>query len=73
MGGELYGCSFGGDEYRMDLMVVQRRFGFLEASLMRSRLDAANDVVINYICIVFDLEYIFWTKYIFLLNMNIFF
>ena len=31
----------------MDLMVVQRRFGFLEASLMRSRLDAANDEVID--------------------------
>ena len=31
----------------MDLMVVQRRLGFLEASLMRSRLDAANDEVIN--------------------------
>ena len=37
----------GGDECSMDLMVVQRRLGFLEASLMRSRLDAANDVVIN--------------------------
>ena len=30
----------------MDLMVVQRRLGFFEASLMRSRLAAANDVVI---------------------------
>ena len=40
-------CSLGGDECSMDLMVVQRRLGFLEASLMRSRLDAANDIVIN--------------------------
>ena len=45
MGGE--SCSLGGDEFSMDLMVVQRRLGFLEASLTRSRLDAANDVVIN--------------------------
>ena len=45
MGGE--SCSFGGGEWSMDLMVVQRRLGFLEASLMRSRLDAANDEVIN--------------------------
>ena len=39
--------SLGGDECSMDLMVVQRRLGFFEASLMRSRFDAANDVVIN--------------------------
>ena len=47
MGGE--SCSLGGDECSMDLMVVQRRLGFFEASLMRLRLrfDAANDVVIN--------------------------
>ena len=44
---ELKSCSLGGDECSMDLMVVQRRLGFLEASLTRSRLDAANDVVIN--------------------------
>ena len=37
----------GGDECSMDLMVVQRRLGFFEASLMRSRFDAAKDVVIN--------------------------
>ena len=45
MGGE--SCSLGGDECSMDLMGVQRHLGFLEASLMRSRLDAADDVVIN--------------------------
>ena len=45
MGGE--SCSLGGDECSMDLMVVQRCFFFFEASLMRSRLDAANDVVIS--------------------------
>ena len=45
MGGE--SCSLGGDECNMDLMVVQRRLEFFEASLMRSRFDAANDVVIN--------------------------
>ena len=45
MGGE--SCSLGGDECSMDLMVVLRRLGYLEALLMRSRLDAANDVVIN--------------------------
>ena len=38
MGGE--SCSLGGDECSMDLMVVQRRLGFFEASLMRSRLAA---------------------------------
>ena len=37
----------GGDECSMDLMVVQRRLGFFEASLMRSRLAAANDEVIS--------------------------
>ena len=31
----------------MDLMVVQRRLGFFEASFMRSRLAAANDEVIS--------------------------
>ena len=45
MGGE--SCSLGRDECSMDLMVVQRRLRFLEVSLMRSRLDAANDVAIN--------------------------
>ena len=45
MGGE--SCSLGGDECSMDLMVVQRRLRFFEASLMRSRYDAANNVVIN--------------------------
>ena len=45
MGGE--SCSLGGEECGMDLMVVQRQLGFLEASVMRSRLDAANGVVIN--------------------------
>ena len=40
-------CSSEGDECGMDLMVVQKRLEFLEASLIRSRLDAANDVVIN--------------------------
>ena len=37
----------GGDECSMDLMVVQRRLWFFEASLMRSRLAAANDEVIS--------------------------
>ena len=45
MGGE--SCSLGGDECSMDLIVVQRRLGFFEASFMHSRLDAANDVVIS--------------------------
>ena len=45
MGGK--SCSLGGDECSMDVMVVQRHLGFLEASLMRSGLDVANDVVIN--------------------------
>ena len=45
MGGE--SCSLGRDECNMDLMVLQRRLGLYEASLMRSRFDAANDVVIN--------------------------
>ena len=45
MGGE--SCSLGGDECSMDLMVVQRRLGFFEASFMRSRLAAANDEVIS--------------------------
>ena len=45
MGGE--SCSLGGDECSMDLMVFQRRLGFFEASLMRSRLAAANDEVIS--------------------------
>ena len=50
MGGE--SCSFGGDEWSMDfeVWIVQVWIfvlGFLEASLMRSRLDAANDEVIN--------------------------
>ena len=45
MGGE--NCSLGGDECSMDLMVVQRRLGFFEASLMRSRLAAANDEVVS--------------------------
>ena len=45
MGGK--SCSLGGDEFSMDLIVVQSRFGFFEASFMRSRLDAANDVVIS--------------------------
>ena len=40
-------CSLGGDECSMNLMVVQRHLGFLEALLMRSRLDVANDVIIN--------------------------
>ena len=40
-------CSLGGHECSMDLMVVQRGLGFLGASLMRSKLDAANDVVTN--------------------------
>ena len=31
----------------MDLIVVQRRLGFFEASFMRSRLAAANNVVIS--------------------------
>ena len=34
-------------ECSMDLMVVQRRLGFFEASFMRSRLAVANDLVIN--------------------------
>ena len=45
MGGE--SCLLGGEKCSMDLMVVQRRLGFLEASLMRYRLGTANDVVIN--------------------------
>ena len=40
-------CSLGGDECSMDLMVVQRRLVFFEASFMRSRLAAANDEVIS--------------------------
>ena len=40
-------CSFGGDVWRSDFIVDQRRFGWLEASLMDSRLDAARDFVIN--------------------------
>ena len=45
MGGE--NCSLGGDECNMDLMVVQRRLGFFEASFMRSRFDTVIDEVIN--------------------------
>ena len=45
MGGE--SCSLGGDDCNMDLMVIQRRLGFFEASLMRLRFDAVNDVLIN--------------------------
>ena len=37
----------GGDEWRSDLMVDQRRLGFLEASLMHSTLDAARYLLIN--------------------------
>ena len=44
MGGE--SCSLG-DECSMDLIVVQRRLVFFEASFMCSRLDAANDVEIS--------------------------
>ena len=40
-------CSAGGDECRSDLILDQRRFGFLEASLMHSRLDSALDFKIN--------------------------
>ena len=40
-------CSLGGDEWRRDLMVDQRRLGFLEASLMDSILDAARDLFIS--------------------------
>ena len=40
-------CSTGGDECRSDLISDQRRFGFLEASLMHSRLDSALDFKIN--------------------------
>ena len=41
------GKGVGEDEWSMDLMVVQRRLGILEALLMHSRLDATNDLVIN--------------------------
>ena len=44
---ECESCSAGGDECRSDLVLDQRRFGFLEASLMHSRLDSALDFMIN--------------------------
>ena len=40
-------CSLGGDEWRRDLRVDQRRLGFLEASLIDSILDAARDLFIS--------------------------
>ena len=40
-------CSLGGDEWRRDLMVDQRRLRFFDASLMDSILDAARDLFIS--------------------------
>ena len=40
-------CLLGGDEWRSDLMVDQRRLGLLEASLMHSTLDATCYLFIN--------------------------
>ena len=45
MEGEI--CSLGGEEWRRDLMVDQRRLGFLEASLMDSILDSGRDLFIS--------------------------